>query len=103
MKEFGWTIEYTLSLSYPVFFDLFGLIRRVRLDNAIDSFYIPYGAAKYGKSLSKALFDGRGDFVIREERKPVPITKSAYRRAYKQMDEIIKSRNQALVDAAKGC
>lgn len=64
MHAFGWTIEYTLSLSWPVFIELFSLIRRVRLDNAIDAMYVPYGAAKYGEDCSRALFDGRGSFFL---------------------------------------
>ena len=64
MKEFGWSIEYTLSLSFPVFLDLFDLIRRVRFDAAIDEFFTSYGAAKYGGKCSKTLFDGRGSIVL---------------------------------------
>lgn len=64
MKEFGWTIEYVLSLSYPVFLDLFHLIKRCRYDSAIDEFYTPYAAVKYGGKPSKHLFSVRGDIFV---------------------------------------
>ena len=66
MREFGWTIVYTLSLSFPVFLELFGLIRRVRYDAAIDEFYLPYAAAKAGGRSAKRLFKGVGDVIAGE-------------------------------------
>jgi hypothetical protein len=69
MKEFGWSIEYTLSLTYPVFISLFGLIRQTRFDATIDEFYTPYAAAKYGGKCHKFLFDGRGEFIINGSKK----------------------------------
>ena len=64
MKEFGWTIEYTLSLTFPVFLELSLLLRRIRCDSAIDEFYMPYAAVKLGGKCSKRLFEGRGSFML---------------------------------------
>ena len=104
MKEFGWTIEYVLGLSYPVFFELFGLIRRVRLDSAIDGFYLPYAAAKYGGKCQKNLFDGRGGFFLSGDRKPKTESKGYTKRELKlateRLERIIKQREEALAKAA---
>lgn len=64
MKEFGWTIEYTLSLTFPVFLELSLMLRRIRCDSAIDEFYMPYAAVKLGGKCSKRLFEGRGSFML---------------------------------------
>ena len=105
MREFGWTIEYVLGLSYPVFFDLFGLIRRVRLDSAIDEFYLPYAAAKYGGKCQKNLFEGRGGFYLSgAERKPQSESKGYTKRELKLANErlarIIQQREEQLAIAA---
>lgn len=101
MKEFGWTIEYTFSLTYPVFIELFGLIKRARLENAVDSFFVPYAAAKYGKDCANALFKGSGSLFLddkpEEEKK---CTKKQINRAMRKLDEIILSREKALATAA---
>jgi len=103
MKEFGWTIEYVLGLSFPVFFELFGMIRRIRLDSAIDQFYLPYAAAKYGGKCQTNLFEGRGGFFI--DTKTGKQTGKGYsRRALKiaeqRMARIIEQQNEALLKAA---
>ncbi|MBP5531721.1 MAG: hypothetical protein J6Y54_06815 [Lentisphaeria bacterium] len=91
MKEFGWSIEYTLSLSFPVFLNLFDLIRRVRFDAAIDEFFTPYGAAKYGGKCSKRLFDGRGSIVL-PDGEP-----SRFRSTEEVTPEMIERANQKLL------
>ena len=52
MREFGWTIEYTLNLTFPVFLELSLMLRRIRCDSAIDEFYTPYAAVKLGGKCS---------------------------------------------------
>ena len=105
MKEFGWSIEYTLSLTYPVFISLFGLIRQTRFDAAIDEFYTPYAAAKYGGKCHKFLFDGRGDFVIDGTEKIKPsneeITPEMIERANARLRAEIEKHNKKLAEAAK--
>ena len=105
MKEFGWSIEYTLSLTYPVFISLFGLIRQTRFDAAIDEFYTPYAAAKYGGKCHKFLFDGRGDFVINgtEQIKlsNEEITPEMIERANARLRAEIEKHNKKLAEAAK--
>lgn len=64
MREFGWTIEYTLNLTFPVFLELSLMLRRIRCDSAIDEFYTPYAAVKLGGKCSKRLFEGRGSFLL---------------------------------------
>lgn len=96
MKEFGWTIEYTLNLTYPVFLDLFNLIRRVRLDAAIDEFYTPYGAAKFGGKCSKALFDGRGSMFVKNAlelpKNQEEVTPQMIERANERFQKIMEQR-----------
>lgn len=104
MKEFGWTIEYTLSLSFPVFLDLFELIRRVRFDAAIDEFFTPYGAAKYGGNCSKRLFNGRGSIVLTDGAKPTrrveEVTPEMVERANKKLRMVMAAREAALAKSA---
>ncbi|MCD8295471.1 MAG: hypothetical protein LUE27_09565 [Clostridia bacterium] len=104
MREFGWTIEYTLSLTFPVFFDLFGLIRRVRLDAAIDEFYTPYGAAKYGGKCAAHLFDGRGSVTMCDgkDAKAPEVTGEMVKKANEKLRALMKSRHEALEKAAMG-
>ena len=105
MREFGWTIEYTLSLSFPVFLDLFDLIRRVRYDAAIDGVFMPYSAAKFGGKCSKALFDGRGSVIMGKDkpiRNPEKITKAIIKRTDEKMRRIIAEREAAMAKAASG-
>lgn len=102
MKEFGWSIEYVLSLTFPVFFDLFNLIHRVRLDAAIDEFYTPYAAAKFGGKCSKSLFSGRGKIILYddEENETKEITNKMISKANRKLKRIIKSRQDALKQVA---
>lgn len=105
MREFGWTIEYTLNLSYPVFFELFTLISRVRADAAIDGVYIPYVAAKCGRGLKKHLFDTRGSFFLGGGgRAAAPkCTKRQVATAVERLQAIIDARETALAERAGGC
>ena len=106
MKEFGWTIEYTLSLSYPVFCSLFELIKQVRYDSAIDEFYTPYAAAKYGGKCHKFLFDGRGDFFVNEKKdkksncSDEEITAEMIERANIRLKEELAKHNRRLAESA---
>lgn len=103
MKEFGWTIEYTLSLTFPVFFDLFGLIRRVRLDAAVEEFYIPYGAVKFGGKCARHLFEGKGSVILSDSsEKPEQqmVTDDMVRKAQRKLRALMKSRRNALQKAA---
>lgn len=72
MKEFGWSIEYTLNLTYPVFFNLYDLICRVRLDSAYEQFYVPYSALKVGKEPAKSLFNAKDSFFIDDSVRVTP-------------------------------
>ena len=103
MREFGWKIEYTLSLSFPVFLELFGLIRRVRYDAAIDEFYLPYAAAKAGGRSAKRLFKGVGDVMIPEEgiagADGEPSLEQV-QRASRKLEQIIAERQERLRQAA---
>ena len=101
MREFGWSIEYVLSLTFPVFFDLFGLIRRVRMDAAIDEFYTPYGAVKFGGKCATHLFDGRGSVTLTEsEKNTQEVTEAMIRRANRKLRKLMKQRQEALGKAA---
>jgi len=99
MKEFGWTIEYTLDLTYPVFIELFGLIRRVRADSAIDEFFHPYTAGKYGGDCQKTLFRMRGDFYDGGSPEAA-FSPEALKRAEERLDAITRAREEALARAA---
>ncbi len=92
MKEFGWTIEYTLALTFPQFFDLFGLIKRIRYDAAIDEFYTPYAAAKFGGKCSKHLSDGRSSIILdaSDASKSRDYTPAMVRRANHKLKALIK-------------
>ena len=102
MKEFGWTIEYVLGLSFPVFFELFGMIRRIRLDSAIDQFYLPYAAAKYGGKCQSNLFEGRGGFFISSKtgKTSKGYSKRDLKFAEERMARIIEQQNEAMLKAA---
>ena len=104
MREFGWSIEYVLSLTFPVFFDLFGLIRRIRMDAAIDEFYTPYGAVKFGGKCAKNLFNGRGSILLSDPsdiRKHDDVTRSMILRANRKLRALMKQRQEALAKNAK--
>lgn len=89
-----------LSLTFPVFFDLFGLIRRVRMDAAIDEFYTPYGAAKFGGKCAAHLFDGRGSVTLEEEKSTQEVTEAMIRRANRKLRALMKKRQKELQKAA---
>ena len=101
MKEFGWTIEYTLNLTYPVFMELFSLVRRVRLDAAIDQFYTPYAAAKYGGKAEKSLFDGRGGFTMQNTNQTATYTPEMVEKANAKLRKIIAEREKKLLKTVK--
>jgi len=103
MKEFGWTVEYVLSLSFPVFFDLFGLIKRVRADAAIDEFYTPYAAVKFGGKCGNHLFDARGSIMLDNPDKPKPrdYTPEMVKKATLKLKSLMRARQAALNQAAK--
>ena len=108
MKEFGWTIEYTLSLTYPVFLDLCDLIKRVRYDSAVDEFFTPYVAGKYGGKNSKFLFDGRGSMYLNDTTqkyatKDEDITLEMIEKANEKLRQKINRNNKKLADAVSGC
>lgn len=102
MREFGWSIEYVLSLTFPVFFDMFGLIRRVRMDAAIDEFYTPYGAVKFGGKCATHLFDGRGSVTLTDdsEKSTQEVTEAMIRRANRKLRALMKKRQNELQKAA---
>ena len=95
MKEFGWTIEYVLALSYPVFLNLFALIKRCRCDAAIDEFYTPYAAVKFGGQASKHLFSGRGDIFVGASSNQT-YTPEMVKKADERLRDIIAKRQQKL-------
>lgn len=102
MHAFGWSIEYTLGLTWPVFIDLFELIKRVRLDNAVDGMYIPYSAAKYGKDCARALFDGRGTYYLKGDVPQYTYSEEDVKRARARMRRIQRQRQKAMEAAAVG-
>ena len=103
MREFSWSIEYTLSLSFPVFLYLTSIIKRIRADNAIDSFFSPYVAAKAGKSAVDSLFQSAGSFFLETapEAGSEEITPEKIKAAKERMDRIIAAREQQLTNALR--
>ena len=99
MFAFGWTIEYTLALTWPVFLDLFALIKRARLDNAVDAVYTPYCAGKYGKACTKFMLSGRGKWYVEEE-PDYSYSEEDLRRAQEVMDRTIKVHDAELAEVA---
>lgn len=103
MKEFSWSIEYVMSLTFPVFFNLFGLIRRIRMDSAIDEFYIPYAAVKFGGKCARNLFDGRGSITLSDHGDKSgahEITEEMIRKANRKLRALMKKRQEALQKVA---
>ncbi|MDD4817296.1 MAG: hypothetical protein PHI85_04935 [Victivallaceae bacterium] len=100
MREFGWSIEYVLGLSYPVFSGLFGLIRRARLDASVDDVFIPYSAAKYGGKCLKLMLDGRGSFLLSDTggADVQPVTPRMEKRAMQKLREIMQAKRDAIVE-----
>lgn len=99
MREFGWTIEYVLSLSFPVFLNLFGLISRCRADAAVDEFYTPYGAVKFGGKASKHLFELKGEIYL--EREKEKITPELLEKANKKLRKVMAKYNSKLEEKLK--
>lgn len=98
MKEFGWTIQYVMSLTFPIFFDLFSLIRKARYDAAIDEFYTPYAAVKYGGKCSQHLFAGRGSFLLElpNHSKTKDYTPAQLRKANAKLQKLMKLQQKRL-------
>ena len=106
MREFGWYIEYTLGLSFPVFVDLFELIRKARADAAIDGVYLPYAAAKYGGKASKRLHELADCLYLDAAKKKAPsvvVTKRQIDKSARQFQAYIDAMNSKLASAASGC
>lgn len=99
MFAFGWTIEYTLNLTWPVFLDLFTLIRRTRIDHAVDAVYTPYCAGKYGKACSKFMLDMRGKWYVEDE-PDYSYTEADLRHAYEVMARTIHQHDAEIAAAA---
>ena len=99
MKEFGWSIEYVLNLTYPVFLELFHLIKRCRYDAAVDEFYTPYAAVKFGGKASNSLFSIRGDIFLTPYSEEADYSPEAIKKAEEKMRKIIEKRQRALEKA----
>lgn len=97
MREFGWTIEYTLNLTFPQFIDLLGLVKRCRMDAAFDEFYVPYTAVKYGGDASKHLFKFKGDYYLHETVAEPTYTPEMLDAATKRLKERIE-RNRKKIE-----
>ena len=97
MREFGWTIEYTLNLTFPQFIDIFGLVKRCRMDAAFDEFYVPYSAVKFGSDASKHLFKIKGDYFLQETVSEPTYTPEMLERATKRLKERIE-RNKKKIE-----
>lgn len=85
-----------LSLPFPVFVGLYGLIHTARLDSAIDCMYIPYAAAKYGKKCADALFKECGGVFVEADGDTLPAayTEDDMLAAQARMDAIIKKKKE---------
>ena len=88
MRCFGWTVEYVLGLSWPVFTALTGLVSRTRLDEAVDTVYSGYSAGKFGGKSAEALFRGRGDWFETPEVDYDAIDQEALLKARERMARI---------------
>lgn len=100
MLAFGWDIEYVTSLSFPVFLYLTGILKRVRTEYAIDSFFAPYVAAKAGKSAVDNLYKTAGSFYIEKPVYQEPVTPENLKLAHERLDRMIAAREQQLANAA---
>ena len=101
MHEFGWDISYVTSLSFPVFLYLTTIIKRIRADNAVDSFFTPYVAAKAGKTAAKSLFNAAGSFFLEPKLPPMKeVTPEMIKEAEERMAKFIAKREQQLANAA---
>lgn len=94
MREFGWTIEYTLNLTFPVFLNLSNMLSRIRCDASIDENYKPYVSGKFGGKAAKDYFKTAGTFFL-EERTTASVDKTEI------TPEIIDKANQKLRDLMK--
>ncbi len=102
MREFTWTIDYTLSLPFPVFLYLTSIIKRIRADNAIDTVFIPYVAAKAGKKSVDDLFRTANGFFLDPPQVTIQevITPEIMKAAEERMARIIATQEEALRNAA---
>lgn len=96
MKEFGWTIRETLSLTFPVFLYLTIIVSRIRADDAIDSFFEPYVAAKCAGEPLRILTKKRGSFYLHPESKQEVITAEMIEHARNRLHSIIAANEQRL-------
>lgn len=90
MSHFKWTIEYTLSLTLPVFMYLLHNLTHLRTDHALDSFFSAYSAAKYGKESFERFMQKTGSFTVNEEVRLYIPTSEDFDRAKIQAERAIK-------------
>lgn len=90
MSHFKWTIEYTLSLTLPVFMYLLHNLTHLRTDHAIDSFFSAYAAAKYGKESFERFMQKAGSFTVNEEVRLYIPTSEDFDRAKAQAADAIR-------------
>ena len=105
MLAFGWTIEYTLALSFPQFVGMIDLARRARADAAINGFYVPYIAAKFGGDASRELFSTRGSLFLEDidsDKVYESYTEEQLEEANRRMLEIIQRKEQAVSEIVEG-
>lgn len=102
MREFSWDIDYVLSLSFPVFLYLTSIIKRIRADYAVDTFFTAYVAAKTGKSAVDNLFKTAGSFFLDSphQESAEPITPEKLKAAESWLERIIEERERKLEQAA---
>ena len=86
MSQFKWTIEYTLSRTYPAFMYLTFMIDRVRADETIDGTYAGYVAGKYGEKVADRLFRRRGSFTLKTTNKAY--TEEELQKAIKNVEQV---------------
>jgi len=103
MREFSWDIDYVLSLSFPVFLYLTSIIKRIRADYAVDTFFTAYVAAKTGKSAVDNLFKTAGSFFLdaRHKVSAEPVTPEKLKAAEDWMQKIIAAQERKLAEAAQ--
>lgn len=103
---YGWTLEYVLSLTCPQFFRLSSAVRRVRLDETIDTVYAGYTAGKYGGKASDGLFKGRGSFTLaygEDDGPTVPkYTPEQLKKTQERLDRYLKQK-QLEAEEQAGC
>ncbi len=87
-----------MNLNYTLFMGLYSMISRLRADKAIDEFFTPYIAAKYGKECSDSLFKTRGSIFKEPEPQDLNYTEEQVQNARKILENIIRKREK---EAAK--